>query len=42
MTQTEARNLKETQQVISPYSQNWDNIISKLPSGERYLYQLFT
>ena len=42
MTQTEARNLKETQQVISPSSQNWDNIISKLPSGERYLYQLFT
>lgn len=42
MTQTEARNLKKTQEVISPSSQNWDNIISGLPSGERYLYQLFT
>ncbi len=42
MTQTQAPNLQKTQDKISPSSQNWDNIISQLPNGERYLYQLFS
>ena len=42
MTQTQAPNLQKTQDTIAASSQNWSNILSKLPSGERYLYQLFT
>ncbi|MEO1376200.1 MAG: class I SAM-dependent methyltransferase [Cyanobacteria bacterium J06635_10] len=42
MTQTQAQNLQKTQDKIAPSSHNWSNILSKLPSGERYLYQLFT
>ncbi len=42
MTQTQAATLQKTQDKIAPSSQNWGNILSKLPSGERYLYQLFT
>ncbi|MCJ8279847.1 MAG: class I SAM-dependent methyltransferase, partial [Rivularia sp. ALOHA_DT_140] len=42
MTQTQAPNIKKTQEIITPSSQNWNNTISKLPSGERYLYQLFS
>ena len=42
MTQTQAANIQNTQEIITPASQNWSNIISSLPSGERYLYQLFT
>ncbi len=42
MTRTQAPNLQKTQAKIAPSNQNWSNIISKLPSGERYLYQLFT
>lgn len=42
MTQTQTPNLQKTQEKIAPSNQNWSNIISGLPSGERYLYQLFT
>ena len=42
MTQTQAPNLQKTQEKISPSSHNWSNILSKLPSVERYLYKLFT
>jgi cyclopropane-fatty-acyl-phospholipid synthase len=42
MTQTQAPNLQKTQDKVSPSSQNWSNILSVLPSGERYLYQLFS
>lgn len=42
MTQTQAPDLQKTQEKIAPSNQNWSDIISKLPSGERYLYQLFT
>ncbi len=42
MTQTQAPNIQNTQEIITPANQNWSNIISKLPSGERYLYQLFS
>ena len=42
MTQTQAPNLQKTQDKIAPSSENWSKIVSGLPSGERYLYQLFT
>ncbi len=42
MTQTKSPNIQNTQEIITPLSQNWSSIISSLPSGERYLYQLFT
>ena len=42
MTQIQAPNLQNKQEIITPLSQNWSSIISSLPSGERYLYQLFT
>jgi cyclopropane-fatty-acyl-phospholipid synthase len=42
MTQTQAANLQKIQDKITPSSQNWNSIISKLPSGERYLYRLFS
>lgn len=45
MTQTQNANRSiqgSTQEIITPGSQNWNNIISNLPSGERYLFQLFS
>ncbi|MBE9213624.1 class I SAM-dependent methyltransferase [Plectonema cf. radiosum LEGE 06105] len=41
MTQTQAPN-RENREIITPSSQNWSDRISRLPSGERYLYQLFS
>ncbi len=42
MTQTQAPNKQNTQEIITPSSQNWSSTISRLPSGERYLYRLFS
>lgn len=42
MTQTQAPNRQNTQEIVTTSSQNWNSITSGLPSGERYLYQLFT
>ncbi|MEA5597733.1 cyclopropane-fatty-acyl-phospholipid synthase family protein [Rivularia sp. UHCC 0363] len=42
MTQTQAPNKQNTQEIITPSSQNWSSMISRLPSGERYLYRLFS
>lgn len=41
MTQTQAPERQE-QEIITPSSSNWSDRISRLPSGERYLYQLFS
>ncbi|MEM7725678.1 MAG: cyclopropane-fatty-acyl-phospholipid synthase family protein [Cyanobacteria bacterium P01_A01_bin.45] len=41
MKQTQAPN-RQKQEIITPSSQNWSDCISNLPSGERYLYQLFS
>ncbi|MGF1674734.1 MAG: class I SAM-dependent methyltransferase [Rivularia sp. (in: cyanobacteria)] len=41
MTQTQAPN-RQNREIITPSSQNWSDRISRLPSGERYLYQLFS
>ncbi len=42
MSQIQAPNRQNPQEIITPSSNNWGSLISKLPSGERYLYQLFT
>ncbi|MDJ0774662.1 MAG: cyclopropane-fatty-acyl-phospholipid synthase family protein [Mastigocoleus sp. MO_167.B18] len=41
MTPTQAPEKKE-QEIITPSSPNWSDRISHLPTGERYLYQLFS
>ena len=41
MTQTQAPERQE-QEIITPSNPNWSDRISRLPSGERYLYQLFS
>ena len=41
MTQTQEPN-QQHREIITPSSQNWSGRISSLPSGERYLYQLFS
>ena len=41
MTQTQAPERQE-QEIITRSNPNWSDRISRLPSGERYLYQLFS
>ncbi len=41
MTQIQEPN-QQYREIITPSSQNWNDRISSLPSGERYLYQLFS
>ena len=41
MTQTQQTN-QQYREIVTPSSQNWSDRISSLPSGERYLYQLFS
>ncbi len=41
MTKTQEPN-QQHREIVTPSSQNWSDRISSLPSGERYLYQLFS